>query len=125
MTRNNLTAAEDRVCELENAFASLFPGTDLDTVLSSSRSGNLVNPARNTATLSAKKPPTEELKEQENRDASPALESLPREADGFDWAENAVRLSELSDGMAALSINPEGAGYLGGCYKVSWSTKSR
>lgn len=40
-------------------------------------------------------------------------EALPSEADGFDWTENEIDLHTLSDGMAALSIKPEGAGYLG------------
>lgn len=53
------------------------------------------------------------LDEDDSRSAGSASETLPREADGFDWTETAVRLGELSDGMAALSINPEGAGYLG------------
>lgn len=45
--------------------------------------------------------------------ASPtAEESLPLQADGFDWVEQET-LSELSDGMAALAIRPEGTGYLG------------
>lgn len=78
----------------------------MDTVLFSSRSETLPNPTNKTTNLPAKR----HLKEEEVQDAA---ESLPREADGFDWTENAVRLSEISDGMAALSINPEGAGYLG------------
>jgi transcriptional regulatory protein GAL4 len=112
LTRSNLTAAEDRVRELETAFTSLFPGIDLDTILSSIHSGNSDIPSRKTAKQSAKKTV---LNEEESHDAGLAAESLPREADGFDWTENAVRLGELADGMAALSINPEGAGYLGGC----------
>lgn len=49
----------------------------------------------------------------EDRNNESDSEALPLEADGFDWTENAVNLNELSDGMAALSIRPEGAGYLG------------
>lgn len=112
LTRSNLTVAEDRVHELETAFTNLFPGIDLDTVLSSIRSGNADTPSRKTAKQSGTKPL---LDKQESHDVSLAAESLPREADGFDWTENAVRLSELSDGMAALSINLEGAGYLVEC----------
>ena len=104
MTRSNLTAAEDRVHELETAFTSLFPGIDLDTVLSSIRSGNLDTLLRRTVKQSGTKPL---LDKQESHDVGLAAESLPREADGFDWTENVVRLSELSDGMAALSIDPE------------------
>lgn len=49
---------------------------------------------------------------------STSEESLPQAADGFDWTEGAVSLNELADGMAALSVNPEGAGYLGKSTKV-------
>ena len=122
MTRSNLTAAEDRVHELETAFTSLFPGIDLDTVLSSIHSGNPDIHSRKTSKQSGTKPL---LDKQESHNVSLTAESLPREADGFDWTENAVRLSELSDGMAALSINPEGAGYLGECYNDSQTIESR
>ena len=37
-------------------------------------------------------------------------EAVPDAADGFDWQEEA---NELVDGMAALSVEPTGAGYLG------------
>jgi transcriptional regulatory protein GAL4 len=43
----------------------------------------------------------------------PAPETLPQQADGFDWAEKEISLGDLTDGMAALSIKPEGAGYFG------------
>ena len=118
LTRSNLTAAEDRVRDLETALTSLFPGIDLDTVLSSIHSENSATSSSRSTTRSAKKPL---LDEEGSRNANSASESLPRDADGFDWTETAVRLSELSDGMAALSINPEGAGYLGKCPKRSYT----
>jgi transcriptional regulatory protein GAL4 len=111
LTRSNLTAAERRIRELETAFGTLFPGIDLETVLSSIRPGNPYNSAIKNATQSSNGPGP--LPVQESHEPNSATESLPREADGFDWTENAVNLSEISDGMAALSINPEGAGYLG------------
>ena len=40
-------------------------------------------------------------------------EALPDEADGFDWREQASDIDDLTDGMAALSVEPEGVGYLG------------
>lgn len=50
--------------------------------------------------------------------ASPGPEeALPQQADGFDWVEE-ITISGLSDGMAALSIMPEGAGYLGEAQNV-------
>jgi transcriptional regulatory protein GAL4 len=38
------------------------------------------------------------------------LDAVPDEADGLDWQEEA---NELVDGMASLSVEPTGAGYLG------------
>lgn len=37
----------------------------------------------------------------------------PDEADGFDWAEEEFGGNDISDGMAALSIKPQGSGYFG------------
>lgn len=82
----------------------------MDTILSSVQLESSATLSSKVATQSVQKPLPDE---DESHNASSASETLPREADGFDWTETAVRLSELSDGMAALSINPEGAGYLG------------
>lgn len=38
-------------------------------------------------------------------------EEVPDEAEGFDWEEQLP--NDLADGMAALSVNPRGAGYFG------------
>ena len=116
LTRNNLTIAEDRVRDLEAAFKTIFPGVDVDTVLASIQSGNSEDSASRAATKESSKSPLANV--QDVHDADSPSESLPREADGFDWSENAVTLTEISDGMAALSINPEGAGYLGKSYKI-------
>jgi transcriptional regulatory protein GAL4 len=117
LTRTNLTAAENRVRDLETAFSTLFPGIDLETLLESAKLNHSVGQstkrlAHPDSKVLLDKQEQDQDQEQQNC-VSAALESLPREADGFDWSENAVRLGELSDGMAALSINPEGAGYLG------------
>ena len=40
-------------------------------------------------------------------------DEVPDEADGFDWIEVDLQGNELTDGMAALSINPKGTGYFG------------
>ncbi|KAI1340630.1 c6 zinc finger domain-containing protein [Xylariaceae sp. FL0016] len=42
--------------------------------------------------------------------SNPIAEAVPDEADGFDWQED---VNELADGMAALSVEPRGTGYLG------------
>jgi transcriptional regulatory protein GAL4 len=48
----------------------------------------------------------------------PAPEALPQQADGFDWTENKITVGDLTDGMAALSIKPEGTGYFGASSSV-------
>jgi transcriptional regulatory protein GAL4 len=40
-------------------------------------------------------------------------EALPDISTGFEWAENQDPTTHILDGMAALSVNPRGAGYLG------------
>lgn len=110
LTRDNLTAAESRVKLLETALNTLFPGVDLDTVLLSIQpeaSGHSSSKVVSNSQSKLSVPATE------NYDVDPASESLPLEADGFDWTEKEIELNDVADGMAALSINPEGAGYLG------------
>ncbi|KAJ8102338.1 fungal-specific transcription factor domain-containing protein [Lipomyces tetrasporus] len=51
--------------------------------------------------------------EKNNHQPLPIQESVPDEADGFDWVEQDFVNKDLSDGMAALSINPHGSGYFG------------
>jgi transcriptional regulatory protein GAL4 len=38
---------------------------------------------------------------------------VPNNADGFNWQEEDANLDSLTDGMAALSVEPTGVGYLG------------
>ncbi|KAK9459669.1 fungal-specific transcription factor domain-containing protein [Lipomyces oligophaga] len=40
-------------------------------------------------------------------------EAVPDETDGYDWVEQDIINNDVSDGMAALSINPHGSGYFG------------
>ena len=44
--------------------------------------------------------------------AEPVSEAVPNEADGYDWQEEAASF-DIADGMAALTIDPTGTGYLG------------
>jgi len=86
---------------------------DIETVLSSTiRSSGTIQGSSKVAA-----PPVDKLSPS-SREASHEAESLPQAADGFDWTENAISLNELADGMAALSVNPEGAGYLGKSLEV-------
>jgi transcriptional regulatory protein GAL4 len=46
-------------------------------------------------------------------------DTAPSGAQGYDWTEE-TSLDHLADGMAALRIEPTGAGYLGGCFAKSF-----
>ncbi|PGH31234.1 transcriptional regulatory protein GAL4 [[Emmonsia] crescens] len=118
LTRQNLTYAEDRIRKLEATISTLLPNVDIEALLNSSSpqpSGDerLQEPERSQKPTSMAAP--------KDGTAAPeaASEALPQLADGFDWAEKELTLSGLSDGMAALSIRPEGAGYLGGPSSVA------
>ena len=59
-------------------------------------------------------------------DSNPAVvtdpvlpEAVPSNADGFNWQEEDNSVDSLTDGMAALSVEPTGVGYLGTHYTPS------
>ncbi|RDW92074.1 hypothetical protein BP5796_01468 [Coleophoma crateriformis] len=128
LTRENLTRAEDRVRDLESVFSVLLPHVDLEAFLLSVRQGTLDQPVRAAPALPHLSP-RQNASIQQDYAYQPATspgsdvashedsEALPSAVDGFDWTE-AVNLTALSDGMAALSIKPEGAGYLGATSSV-------
>lgn len=110
----NLTAAEERIKQLEAVLAELLPHVDVKVLVDSPRydspHANDLGQTPLSANLDVVTSPTQ-ISFRES--TSPAAEeTLPLQADGFDWAEQET-LSELSDGMAALAIRPEGTGYLG------------
>jgi len=116
LTRQNLTAAEDRIAKLEATFAELLPNVDLDLALASLEDGSPRSCNRSQGAAipsSVEAEPSFPTRRIVRESSSPAPEEkLPLQADGFDWFERET-LSELSDGMGALSIQPEGTGYLG------------
>lgn len=112
LTRDNLNAAESRIRDLEAAFATLIPGIDLEAVLSTVHQDGL-SADENVKESGGKRSSTVVKPEQDKATPTPEPEAVPRQADGFDWSESAVSVNDLADGMAALSVNPEGAGYLG------------
>ncbi|KAH8803555.1 Zn(II)2Cys6 transcription factor [Xylogone sp. PMI_703] len=118
LTRQNLTEAEDRIRRLEAAFAELLPNVDINSILDS-HSHDESHAGQTVVTASTKQEPMASPKNTFVEDvASPgAEETLPQEADGFDWVEE-IAISDISDGMAALSIKPEGTGYLGATSSV-------
>ncbi|KAJ5220067.1 hypothetical protein N7468_009271 [Penicillium chermesinum] len=105
---------EDRLHAFETALSRLFPGGDLDATLRSLLQNQETPPAPSSQTSSRHSTPA---KAEADR-AEPAPEALPQQADGFDWAEEKLTLGDLTDGMAALSIKPEGAGYFGASSSV-------
>ncbi|KAK0123818.1 lactose regulatory protein lac9 and GAL4-like protein [Cadophora gregata] len=118
LTRSNLTVAEDRIRQLEAAFAELHPDVDLDQLLETTSDKPLRNSRPQNAETLQPEDPDVKSRGFRRESASPgAEEALPQQADGFDWTEETT-LSGLSDGMAALSIKPEGTGYLGATSSV-------
>ena len=105
----HLTYVEDRLHAFETALGRLFPGGDLDATLRSL----LQNPEAPKAPSSKSSSRHSTPAKPEAERTEPAPEALPQQADGFDWAEKELVLGDLADGMAALSIKPEGAGYFG------------
>ncbi|KAJ5472982.1 hypothetical protein N7530_006983 [Penicillium desertorum] len=113
LTRQHLTYVEDRLHSFETALGRLFPGGDLDATLRSLLQNPEVARAPSSKSSSRHSTPKHEPER-----AEPAPEALPQQADGFDWAEKEITLGDLTDGMAALSIKPEGAGYFGASSSV-------
>jgi transcriptional regulatory protein GAL4 len=110
----HLTYVEDRLHSFETALGRLFPGGDLDATLRSL----IQNPEPPKAPSSKSSSRHSTPAKHEPERAEPAPEALPQQADGFDWAEKEITLGDLTDGMAALSIKPEGAGYFGASSSV-------
>jgi transcriptional regulatory protein GAL4 len=84
--------------------ARLIPGVELESVLTNAQqvSEQLSSSVKNESSQTGNS----------NVIAS-GVETLPQEATGFDWTEHETSLGGLADGMAALSINPTGTGYMG------------
>lgn len=110
LTRVHLTNVENRLQKLEALFARLLPDVNLEDALSQSA----------TSTPTSEHPTAirqEEIRSLDTvshgREETPPYEALPQEADGFDWKEETGDVDELADGMASLSVEPSGIGYLG------------
>ncbi|KAJ4362339.1 hypothetical protein N0V83_010432 [Neocucurbitaria cava] len=120
MRSRYLTSVEKRLHSLEALVSQLLPGVNVDDVLLSTLAPNL---ASNTTPPPTNLPATEVS--QANVVSSPQgssssivndpvlPEAVPNSADGFNWQEENVAVDVLTDGMAALSVEPTGVGYLG------------
>ena len=108
--RSYVTSIEKRLKNLEALFAKLLPDVKIDDALSSfavSPQEDVQAEVRSQGSHASASVPLEE-----GGDGA-ISEAMPDEANGFDWQEEATSFGELTDGMAALSIEPTGAGYLG------------
>lgn len=112
-----LTSVERRLHRLEALFAELLPEVNLEEALASSSSQSTSATWQQSVSqpLSAPTSPNQSLtgsKSAGERDST-FTEAVPSEPDGFDWKEEATSVDDLADGMASLSVEPTGTGYLG------------
>lgn len=114
-------AATKRFCSEESSLSSV---NTVDSGESSESGGASTNGGANGTTNGSRKPRTaasagSSSSGTTNTATAPVhrpwlpSEETPEEADGFDWVEEDLIGNELTDGMAALSINPKGTGYFG------------
>lgn len=99
---------------MEALFARLNPDVDIESALAqpSDAITSLQNPTLSVESESEDQKPLYLL--EETQEDTPPYEALPQEADGFDWKEETTcDVDDLADGMASLSVEPSGIGYLG------------
>lgn len=108
-----LTSVEKRLKDLEGLVLQLAPGANVEALL------NAPNRAPSNAT-SGTLDVSHSVGVEVGRSSispgpqSPVLpEAVPNSADGFNWREEEVAVDGVTDGMAALSVEPTGVGYLG------------
>jgi transcriptional regulatory protein GAL4 len=110
---------------LEALVSQLLPGVNIDDVLSSPNLAQSSSLTAGPRTPDVLRPP---VILDPASDSSPAAvsdpvlpEAVPSNADGFNWQEEDANVDSLTDGMAALSVEPTGVGYLGKifqCYRI-------
>ncbi|UPX15031.1 uncharacterized protein EKO05_0005498 [Ascochyta rabiei] len=117
LTRAYLTSVEKRLQGLEALVAQLLPGVNIDDVLSSPELAQTPSLVTGPSTPDILRP---SVLSSPQGDSSPAVasdpvlpEAVPNSADGFNWQEEDANVDSLTDGMAALSVEPTGVGYLG------------
>ncbi|KAG5754697.1 hypothetical protein H9Q72_014469 [Fusarium xylarioides] len=108
LTRDYLTRVERRLANVERLFHQLLPDVDINEALASRGVEVQEDASQPDTSLS---PPINPSSPDTPVQASGAIsDAVPAESDGFDWQED---VDELTDGMASLSVEPRGAGYLG------------
>ncbi|KAF2997187.1 lactose regulatory protein lac9 and GAL4-like protein [Curvularia kusanoi] len=114
---NQVTIDKSRLQGLESIVSQLLPGVSIDDLLNSpdpvQASGLTPGPSTPGVLQStAISTPRSDSGTAVSND--PVLpEAVPSNADGFNWQEEDANLDSLTDGMAALSVEPTGVGYLG------------
>jgi hypothetical protein len=99
---------ERRLQKVEALFAELLPDLDLEDLLASS-SCTLPNALPTSESIH----PMARSSAQTHDGDDTFSEALPDDPDGFDWREETTEDNDMADGMASLSIEPNGVGYLG------------
>lgn len=106
-----LSNVERRVHDLESLFSRLLPNVDIETALASTDDASSTVLTSSGVSQSQSDQLTSPLSEiADNLETIP--DTAPSGAEGYDWTEE-ISLDYLADGMAALRIEPTGAGYLG------------
>ena len=116
MLASYLSSVEKRLASVENLVSQLLPGIDLEAVLSSPDLANASLPVAASPPPEAVQAGPSALTPGRSQNAlreSVIPEAVPDDANGFDWQEENVSVDGLTDGMAALSVEPAGVGYLG------------
>lgn len=111
-----VTSLENRVQQLEALLARLLPDGDVESALSQVPSPS--SPDFNTwVTVEprrSKVETTDSLPDEKEIPSEGPPDDLPILSNGFEWSEqDDDPTNYIADGMAALSVDPQGAGYLG------------
>lgn len=107
------------MASLENLVTQLLPGVNIDDVLQGLPSPDLATdtlPIAASPTSAPFQPDSSSHAAYSSHDSphEPMIpEAVPNNADGFNWEEEKKSVDGLTDGMAALSVEPTGVGYLG------------
>lgn len=117
-TRNRQMSESDELLAVSPAMLELDGHESADELDDSkdNRAGRDAQSAKINGTRAGELGKFQQLDIATNKDEHPPIaiqETVPDEADGFDWVEQDFTNNDLSDGMAALSINPHGSGYFG------------
>ncbi|OBT39438.1 hypothetical protein VE00_09818 [Pseudogymnoascus sp. WSF 3629] len=116
-----VTSLENRMQQLEALLAKLLPDGDVESALSQIPSPS--SPDFNTwVTVEprTKVETTDSLADEKEIPSEGPPDDLPILSNGFEWSEqDDDPTNYIADGMAALSVDPQGAGYLGSAANVS------